>query len=198
MAVFCVRRRLLLLCVIMALQSLQAADQEKKPHHMPSIMRLPEENHSKAVAAIREGNVRWLQSILMDSTTGWTLLHEACAQEKPSLEVVKMLIEQGANVNAINYNGSTPLLELFRWPTINLDIVSLLLSYGASPNVRDCRGCQPLRSACLVGDFDTVVVLCSNNAIITGTILELEMDERIKKYLIQKQKTPSSRCCIVM
>lgn len=60
-----------------------------------------------------------------------TVLQIACTSG--SLEVVKLLIEAGANVNQVGGNGETPLIAAIRTGADGL--VELLLSKGADPNL---------------------------------------------------------------
>ena len=58
---------------------------------------------------------------------GFTALHVAVI--KNDFEIVKMLIEAGADVNASNINGFTPIIEASKWASP--EIVSYLLENGA-------------------------------------------------------------------
>lgn len=71
------------------------------------------------------------------------LLTVACAH---SLEpIAHRLIAKGANVNAVNESGSTPLLQASRaMPSV----VDELLKHGADPNVASKLGNTPLLMAC--------------------------------------------------
>jgi len=62
---------------------------------------------------------------------GETQLHSACG--KGSLEIVKSLLQQGANPNTQDFAGWTPLHETAA--SGRVDIASLLLEYGARPSV---------------------------------------------------------------
>jgi ankyrin repeat protein len=79
----------------------------------------------------------------------------ACREENP--EVVKMLLEKGADINARSENhGVTALMEACRQR--NIETAKLLLESGADPNIEDKQG---------------------------YTILGLTRDENIRKLLKQ-------------
>ncbi|RZC35546.1 Ankyrin repeat domain containing protein, partial [Asbolus verrucosus] len=71
---------------------------------------------------------------------GNTLLH--CAFYKNFIEVAKLLIEKGVDLNIQNDNGCTPLhMCCYECSDVNLiEGVSMLLCYGADPFIRDHRG----------------------------------------------------------
>jgi uncharacterized protein len=61
----------------------------------------------------------------------WTPLHFAV--RTGSAEVVKMLIEAGAQVDLPNDEGVTPLHLCLTRPPCNLEIIEMLLAAGANP-----------------------------------------------------------------
>ena len=79
-----------------------------------------------------------------DINNGWTSLHEAAAfSEKP--EVISLLLDGGADINARSISGSTPLHLAASFQTA--EIVALLLDRGADINSRDMDGETPLHLA---------------------------------------------------
>lgn len=70
-------------------------------------------------------------------------LHEAC--KKGELEVVKRLIDEGADVNAKDL-GWTPLHEVAAFSG-NIAIARLLIEKGADVNAKDWKGMTPAASA---------------------------------------------------
>ncbi len=86
--------------------------------------------------------------------SGETPLHAAArraGEDKSHYEICRLLIEYGADVNAVRITrtpekmcGSTPLLELLYEGGIStgtgLRVLELLLENGADVNFRDCRG----------------------------------------------------------
>lgn len=77
---------------------------------------------------------------------GWSALHYAASGPRP--ELVQLLLEQGATVNARSPNGTTPLMMAARYGSE--DSVRLLLKRGADPklaNQRDLRAADFARLA---------------------------------------------------
>ncbi|MEI6972243.1 MAG: ankyrin repeat domain-containing protein [bacterium] len=65
------------------------------------------------------------------------------------LEIVKILLTNGANVNVVAQGGETPLLIASYYG--NMEIIGLLLAKGADTNVKDKKGRTPLSFAVLMG-----------------------------------------------
>jgi ankyrin repeat protein len=78
------------------------------------------------------------------------------------LEVVRLLLERGADINIANARGETPLSRavVFRQERI----VSLLLVRGADPNLADKGGMTPLHVATEFGDVGTTEMLLAHGA----------------------------------
>jgi ankyrin repeat protein len=74
---------------------------------------------------------------------GGTPLHWAA--ESGHLEVVALLLEKGANVNAQNQHGETPLHRA-AWDG-HLEVVRLLLAKGTNVEAKDRDGLCPLAVA---------------------------------------------------
>ncbi|XP_045614420.1 uncharacterized protein [Procambarus clarkii] len=90
--------------------------------------------------------VQWLDWGLSPDTKGnlhWSILHHAAARGQ--LNIVSLLIERGANINAEDSNRTTPLhTASFHG---HLRVVDLLADAGANLNAADQRGNTPLHSA---------------------------------------------------
>jgi ankyrin repeat protein len=75
---------------------------------------------------------------------GFTPLHSAVATDAgaATAEIVRLLLEAGADPNAKSREGGTPLHSAAF--TGDLEIAELLLAYGADPNATDPKGLTPL------------------------------------------------------
>ena len=83
------------------------------------------------------------------------------------IEVAKLLLEHGANVDARNTTGETILLKVLSgpWPRRNLaNIVRLLLEYGADVNARDGTLKTPLHLAEYGGEMEVAGMLVKHGA----------------------------------
>lgn len=88
---------------------------------------------------------------------GSTALHHRVKQGVPNLPAVQKLIDAGAEVNAKDKYGNTPLKEAVRGN--NLDLVSYLLTKGADPNNAERLAESALLSACYHGNAEMVKLL---------------------------------------
>jgi ankyrin repeat protein len=79
------------------------------------------------------------------------VLHRSCGTEYAQLEIVHLLLQHGALVNATNINNSTPLHRTVDSCIPNdqdkVSIAALLLEYGANVNAQDYRGDTALHIA---------------------------------------------------
>src|SRR5689334_2838325 len=109
------------------------------------------------------------------------------------LEVVKLLLENGANVNGQGKNGNTPLNCAIE--NLNPELIKYLLENGANVNARDESGVTPLHLAIDIeaeharslydnGDLDS-----SPSIRITNILIDAGADVNAKT---QKGETPLS------
>ena len=88
----------------------------------------------------------------------YTSLHKA--SEAGQTETVKLLLEHGADVNALDATLRSPLFYAARKG--HNEIVKILLRKGANANARDWSGYTPLREAAKAGHAGTVRLLLAN------------------------------------
>ena len=101
--------------------------------------------YSKVIEFCKTNDViqlkKWIgriQSTDERSKEGWTLLMVAAFYN--SKEVAKLLIENGANVNATNYKGTSVLMYAKDGAINNAndtELLLLLIDYGASISLKD-------------------------------------------------------------
>lgn len=80
-----------------------------------------------------------------------------------SAEVVKLLLERGADPNVANRFGTTALHNACG-PYGNLESARHLLEHGANPNPKDFSGNQPIHLACDKGRLEITQLLVSRGA----------------------------------
>ena len=101
--------------------------------------RTPQDENPLMMAALK-GHVALAKSIIARggdvNKTGWTPLHYAATGG--SLEMVKLLLEAHAYIDAASPNGSTPLMMAAMYGTS--DAVKLLLEAGADPSLKNEKG----------------------------------------------------------
>lgn len=81
---------------------------------------------------------------------GKTPLQVYCASPFPNLQALKMMLEHGAHVDAVDEHGYTPLM----WTSLFNDsrAVKLLLKHGADPNRKNYLGQTPIDLALSLTD----------------------------------------------
>ncbi|KAL7929360.1 ankyrin repeat-containing domain protein [Trichoderma chlorosporum] len=90
---------------------------------------------------------------------GWTPLHYACGcAGKASIEVVQLLLEKGASVDAQGREGTAPIHCAAR--AGNLEMVEMLLEFGANIDIADGYGNTALHEAALNGSAEIFETLC--------------------------------------
>lgn len=79
-----------------------------------------------------------------------------------AFDIVKLLLESGANVNQPDLGHCTPL----HWACVkgNLRMVELLLKYGADPNAKDLAMSTPLHEAVRKNQLAITKLLLQHNA----------------------------------
>ncbi|KAL7956687.1 ankyrin repeat-containing domain protein [Trichoderma compactum] len=79
-------------------------------------------------------------------------------------DMVKLLLDQGANIEAKDDDGDTPLISAIRIGNGNAGVVKLLLDRGADVEVEDEYGNTPLQFAKRQGYEDVVKLLLDRGA----------------------------------
>ncbi|MDR0327083.1 MAG: ankyrin repeat domain-containing protein [Planctomycetaceae bacterium] len=128
--------------------------------------------HEAAAHGSRIESIAWLLDNGADiegtGAVGWTPLFSAVSHGQT--EAVKLLIERGANVNAIvRHDGHTPLHTAAR-EEFSLDIMRLLFEAGAKCDARDGKDRTPLHYAVNEdGTLKMVKLLVSRGADVNAT-----------------------------
>lgn len=91
-------------------------------------------------------------------------MHHACWHG--NFEVVKLLLESGAEINSFNDGNETPLQVAARSrpSAASAQIIEFLIKQGANIESRDIFGWTPLISASNIGNLDAVVALVDHGA----------------------------------
>lgn len=82
---------------------------------------------------------------IFDSFDEGTILHSAC--KRGILDAVKYFVEKGADMEAKDVRGITPLGYACRWGS--LDVVKYLVAKGADMEAKDKINWTPLNFACV-------------------------------------------------
>jgi ankyrin repeat protein len=126
-------------------------------------------NESEALnEAIRTGNAGLVSVLLRAGAPlnpgkfrNWPPLGEAAWQRK--LGVMRILLNAGANVDAVDHHGETFLAGYgFFYP----NVLRILLEAGANPNASDRNGRTALMQAANYGYEDAVVLLIDHGAVV--------------------------------
>jgi ankyrin repeat protein len=118
--------------------------------------------------AARDGDIVTLQKLLgrgrnpsQKDASGYTPLHYAARAGHTN--ICKLLLEKGADVNAVTESGrSTPLHRAAFCG--HVDVVQLLLHFEANPNIQDADGCTPLHKAASQNKGEVVRLLLMHGA----------------------------------
>lgn len=121
-----------------------------------SFFLISETLHKEILWATGEGKADLVESILMrDITTkdsrdedGYTPLHRAAYSN--NVEIARILIQYGADVNAKTEYGWTPLHSAVKWS--NAEVAAFLLQHGADVNALSDGQQTPLHIAATVSN----------------------------------------------
>lgn len=123
---------------------------------------IKEEPIEKLQKAIRKGNIKEVESLVLKYSIN---LNDPTLKYKPlsiatmrnNIEMVKKLIELGANINEINQKGHTPLHLASGWG--KPEMVEFLLKNGANIKARDYISWTPLMWAAIRGRIENAEIL---------------------------------------
>ncbi len=102
------------------------------------------------------------RSIDSHSKDGFTALHFACFFGQP--EAARLLIENGAAVDAVAANATRVMPLHSAASARNLEAARLLLEHGAPVNARQQAGWVPIHAAAVNGDGPMVELLLKHHA----------------------------------
>jgi ankyrin repeat protein len=91
-----------------------------------------------------------------------TLTSSTLAAERGHIELVKVLLKNGADVNAANLNGESALMRAAE--NDRAAAVKILLAHHANGNAGDIINCTPLMRAAYRGYVDVVKELLAHGA----------------------------------
>jgi len=135
------------------------------------------------VNAARAGDVSKMRELLetgadiQETVVGNTALHYAVFYSH--INAVQFLVEEaGANINAQNLSGQTPL----NWAVErnNMELTSLLLEYGADPDIVDKTGATAMHKAAGSGNFEIIKLLVEKGTainVVTKDTLQTALSE---------------------
>lgn len=108
----------------------------RSPLHYACIDNAPDQRLKVAKELITSG-----QDVNAPDNDSWTPLHFAA--QANCVEVIKLLIENGANIEAQEVNGNTPLWVATMNSNNNTEMVTELVNAGADPDTKNIHGVSP-------------------------------------------------------
>ena len=125
-------------------------------------------------------------SVDIRNSSNMTPLHAAARNE--NADVVRLLIEQEADINTVDDEGHTPLMWAIGWQTGDeCEVVRELIDANADVNLCDKSGNTPLHEAVDSNQLDVVVMLLE-----TGIIIDaLDEKGRTPLHRLIRSRTPN-------
>ncbi len=143
-----------------------------KPHDPYELMIIPPNKQAEMILweiEKAEPNLNLVNDLIaLGANLNWqdeddfnrTPLHMAASRGK--VEIARMLIDAGANVNVQNEYGSTPLHVAAR--RVEVEIARMLIDAGAYVDVQDKSGWTPLHVAAIYGNVEIARMLIDAGA----------------------------------
>jgi ankyrin repeat protein len=113
-----------------------------------TVKRLIDDGIPISIRLPQDEGEHWLEQPIQTAARFW------------QLDVIRLLLEYGADANARDTNGSTPMHQA----TSQVGIVKLLISHGAAINTSDISGCQPIHYAAVNNQMDVIRLLIEHGA----------------------------------
>ena len=104
-----------------------------------------------------------LKEIHRKNSTVLPLLVSLLNKDDDALEPVKILLDQGANINAQNRAGDTAII-IAGWDLDDLELVTYLVEQGADLNIANRNGDTPLIDAADKGNIEILEYMLRNGA----------------------------------
>lgn len=105
-------------------------------------------------------------------------------------ELIKLLLESGADVNAASTRGHTPLHEIAAH-AVNIEYLDTMISAGADVNAQDDNLLTPLHTAAYAGEIESIDILVRNGADINA------VEENGRTPLIHALHSPQNQNDII-
>jgi len=160
-----------------------------------NVLAQPTKKEDKFIAFAANGELEKVENYIKKeininakNKSKWTALAYACKYNH--IEIVKLLIDNGADVNIAVNTGSTPLHIALNGG--NTEIAEYLIENNADINVKDIMGMSALAWAAKQGDLELVIFLVKNGADINSqnvnsrTVLDVATNNNVKIYLRTK------------
>ena len=131
--------------------------------HGADLNTLDEHGHTPLMTAMNYGRYEIVKSFVCDygcdpNIEGYLLLHMACKES--DLSLVQTLITHGADLNALDEHGHTPLMTAMNYGRYEI-VKSFVCDYGCDPNI---EGYLLLHIACKESDLSLVQTLITHGA----------------------------------
>ena len=134
---------------------------------------------------------------VVNSLDNWSRpLHHAAYTNR--IEIVKYLVENGAEINARQGDGATALGHSASRG--NTEIAKYLLEKGVNPDLSDDKGATPLHHAAYAGNMELVKLLIAHHANVNlaqkdgGTALShasIQKHNEVAKFLLENKANPN-------